>query len=279
MGLRCKKALVVFTGRRTYLVTRDIVECLKTKVGYNLDDVTTKRIRVLEEAFISEFWKYIPLGIEKEEVLVDIFKRSLEEKVLASERKVLSLDRIYVSNADFYLDITRETDSRTGEVKLSARNGCKTLEEQIKSFKGYDEIDLVDVGVFDGDTLLEVYNLLEAEGVSVGEVFLAVADKNGYNRVNEVKKVNVDRIFNFYEWIELRDFFGIDGRSVLSKDGIRRFIPYWENLGAWAGIPMNNIEDVRSLCLRTNKELKKILENGGFDLNKIGEAVIFRGEK
>ena len=76
------------------------------------------------------------------------------------------------------------------------------------------------------------------EGISVKQVYLGVA---GRGVEAELKDGNVEIITvygaNFYEWIELRDLLGIDGRAVgLSFEGYRLYIPYWENLTEWASI-------------------------------------------
>jgi len=77
------------------------------------------------------------------------------------------------------------------------------------------------------------------EGISVKQVYLGVA---GRGVEAELKDISVDEIItvygaNFYEWIELRDLLGIDGRAVgLSFEGYRLYIPYWENLTEWASI-------------------------------------------
>ena len=67
--------------------------------------------------------------------------------------------------------------------------------------------------------------------------------------------MSVLRTFNFYEWIELRDLFGIDGRATGILNGIRTFMPYWENLTQWASIPQCNEQKVAELCKYFNARL------------------------
>jgi len=98
----------------------------------------------------------------------------------------------------------------------------------------------------------------------------------------ELKDISVDEIItvygaNFYEWIELRDLVGIDGRAVgLSSEGYRLYMPYWENLTEWASIPKESMAPVKEICLKAYKAIMQLLRGNGSDISKIGKIVEYK---
>jgi len=137
---------------------------------------------------------------------------------------------------------------------------------------------LVRSPAFTGDTLLKIIKWFENEGISVKQVYLGVA---GRGVEAELKDVTVEIITvygaNFYEWIELRDLLGIDGRAVgLSSEGHRLYIPYWENLTEWASIPKESIEPVKEICQSSYKAIMQLLRGNGYDISKIGRIVEYK---
>jgi len=275
LGLRYKKVLIVFIPK-TYLITKDLVRTLEVKVGYTLKDAVKEAIVSLEDEFVYEFSMFIPSNVRLEVLTVVQIRESINR--MLNGGSILSLDRIYFEEADFYLDITRQTDSISGKISIDSRFGSSPLEQQIGNINGEKPVTLVDVGVFDGDTLLKTYSLLERFGVDIERVVLGVASEKGFKKVNSLRTVGVGRIFDFYEWIELRDLFGIDGRSVASRSK-RKFIPYWENLSDWASIQEKDCKEARNFCMEFNKRLKNILRQNGYDISQIGECVTYRGKK
>lgn len=273
--LRHKRVLVVFISGESYLVTRDLVPTLERKIGLTLSPFLRERIRLLEESFISELWKYIPEEINRIATGASTTSQELETIARSNGLPVVSLDRVYLTNADGYLEVTRVTDPNTGELTISSRPGNPKLEDQISQLKGYSEVNLVDVGAFEGDTLLEVCSLLEENRITVKEVFLGYSSIAANEKVSETKEVTTLNLFEFYEWIELRDFFGIDGRRIADQPGC--FIPYWENLTEWASIPGEYEKEVRALCQDYNKRLLSLLSKE--DLVRIGEPIAYGGKK
>jgi len=182
-------------------------------------------------------------------------------------------------NAPEFLEITRETNPVTGEVRIAERPGNKSLEEQINALRGYKKVSLVDVGAFEGDTILEICGRIEKEGVEVDGVYLGFSSEIANRKICDRYKSRVLNLFNLYEWIELRDFFGIDGRNVRCEDGRKMFIPYWENLIKWASIPEENEREVRELCISYNQKLFCLLEEAGQDISKTGKAISYGGKR
>lgn len=269
-----KQALVVFT----YLVTRDIVETLERKIDYNLTNKLRDEIRLLEVGFLSEFWQYLPSNLNKEAISASSISRQIGLLVNKSSLPVVSLDRVYLADADYYLEITRLTNPNTGEVTISQRPGNETLERQIEGLKDYKNIILADVGAFEGDTLIKICELIEDQGIVIDEIILGVSSNKANNKINNNRKLTSLNLFDFYEWIEMRDLFGIDGRSVGMKDGKRQYIPYWENLSGWASISKENESEVVNLCKKYYNQLKEMLIQEKFDFGKIGIPIKYGGE-
>jgi len=98
----------------------------------------------------------------------------------------------------------------------------------------------------------------------------------------ELKDISVDEIItvygaNFYEWIELRDLVGIDGRAVgLSSEGYRLYMPYWENLTEWASVPEESMAPVKEICLKAYRGIMQLLRDNGYYVSKIGRIVEYK---
>jgi len=273
----------------TYLITKDLLETLERKYGYNInDDDVQKKLSSVQEEFVQKFWEAakLPNGIERYEL--DASELSVELKNAIRDNcktPLISMDRVYIQNdssfkmVNDFLDVTRRTDPITGTVTLEERPGSSPLVEQITYLRNhYSEVSLADVGAFTGDTLLKIIKWLENEGISVKQVYLGVA---GRGVEAELKDGNVEIITvygaNFYEWIELRDLLGIDGRAVgLSSEGYRLYIPYWENLTEWASIPKESVEPVKEICQSSYIAIMQLLRGNGYDISKIGRIMEYK---
>jgi len=263
----------------TYLLSRDLVETLERKFGLLLDSSLKRDIRRLEEEFIDNFWKYIPSNVKPVCLSAQEVSNQMETELIGTQLPVISLDRVYVPNAQDFLEVTRQTDQQTGEVRIAERPGYPAIEEQIKRIRQYNPVLLADVGAFEGTTLLEICGLLERNGMNIEQVILGISSKEANKKLNKTRKVTALNLFNFYEWIELRDLLGIDGRNVGIKDERREFMPYWENLCKWASMPEENREEVERLCKEFNIQLIGRLWQEGYDLSKIGRPVKYLGKK
>ncbi len=225
----------------------------------------------MEDFFLSKFWRYIPEEINKITTNAITTSAELEMVARARDLPLISLDRVYAPNADGYLEITRVTDPNTKKVTIGERPGNPSLEEQFMPLQKYKQINLVDVGAFEGNTLLEICDFLKEKGLDIAEIFLGYSSLEAREKIRRNNKVTVLNLFQFYEWVELRDFFGIDGRRVAQKPDY--FIPYWENLNSWASIPLRYEWEVRSLCLDYNKGLLDLLNDEGCLVEKIGKPI------
>lgn len=242
----------------TYLITKDLVETLRNKYNFKLSEDLCSKIRILGNDFVSKFWgvSELPNSINKCELKANTLTTELMNLLRKNGNpEYVSLDRVYAPLAPKFLEVTRLTDPETGTIKISERYGSKPLLNQINDLEN-NRIILVDVGIFDGKTLLKVIDMMEQKNLTVTEIYLAVSNWNISPELNNNRSLRVVKRFNFYEWIELRDLLGIDGRNIgINNDGTRNYVPYWENLIDWASIPKVAEKKVVDLC----KEYSKIL--------------------
>ena len=261
----------VFIAGNSYVISKDLVPTLERKIGIDLSPFVRERIRLLEDFFLSKFWRYIPEDINK--ITTNAFTTSVELEAVIDERglPLISLDRVYAPKADGYLEITRVTDPKTNKITIGERPGNPSLEVQFIPLQKYTEINLVDVGAFEGNTILELCDLLEKKGLKIAEIFLGYSSVEAKEKISRNKKVTVLNLFQFYEWVELRDFFGIDGRRIAERPDY--FIPYWENLSSWASVPLQYKNEVKNLCLDYNKGLLQLLGSEGYPIERIGKPI------
>ncbi len=266
----------------TYLISKDIVETLERKLDFTLNQKIKTEIKILENEFLNKFWPYIPQEINQVSVNCQDTSTSLEQQTKLSNLPVISLDRVYITNAEAYLEVTRQTNANTGKITLAPRPNTPPLEEQISQIaKQYNKIVLTDVGAFGGDTIIEIINKLSAAKISIAEVYLGFSTNEATTKIKQkVPKTSAIQTYNFYEWIELRDLFGIDGRQVQSNKTNatqKQYIPYWENLENWASIPTQNVQTVTTLCQNYYQETIRLLSAQNHDISKIGTQVPYNG--
>lgn len=263
----------------TYLLSRDLVETLERKFGFSIDVVLKEDVKELEQEFIDCFRRYVPENVRYNCVNAQDISNQIASILEYARFPVISLDRVYIPSAQEFLEVTRQTNQETGQVKIAERPGALSIEEQVEKIREYKEIVLADVGAFEGTTILDICDLLSQRDIKVDEIVLGISSNEANKKLNKTRKVSALNLFNFYEWIELRDLFGIDGRNIGIRNGKREFIPYWENLCKWASISTENRDEVERLCKKFNSELIGKLWQEGYDLNRIGRPVKYLGKK
>lgn len=244
----------------TYLITNDLVLKTMNALGSTISEDLKNRIRNIGNGFLKGFWSISGIPEDVDRITLDgsYLSNELVKLLRKVEYPIVSLDRIYVppetSSDLFYIDVTRLTDQATGAVKLAARPGKKSIDEQASELKNIVKntpVALVDVGAFEGNTLLRVLNTLRKEDIKVAEIYLGVSNRRLNEKINYIARTNVVSTFDLYEWIELRDLIGIDGRKVgVDQKGTLQYIPYWENLTGWASISNENAYIVKQFCIK-----------------------------
>jgi len=105
----------------------------------------------------------------------------------------------------------------------------------------------------------------------VTAIHVAVANTPALHSAQHEYPIDCCQDFEFYDWVELRDFFGIDGRLIQGDE--RTFIPYWENLSEWASIPLEHEQCAAALCKEYHNKLKKLLDKNGHNTERIGKHI------
>ncbi|MFQ5621395.1 MAG: hypothetical protein ACE5FT_06140 [Candidatus Nanoarchaeia archaeon] len=224
------------------------------KLGIALEKSDADKIRLLEYEFLAEFWPYIPQDAEP--CVLNCTDISMELKKTVGEGTVVSLDRMYYPWADGFVDVTR------GSNGLQPRPDMASINEQVSSLPG--RFTLVDVGVFQGETLTDICERMEASGKQVDRIIVGIANRD----VRLVQPYTALNTYTLCDWMELRDLIGIDGKMVDVQE--RRFKPYWDNLVKGATIPVANESVVRGLCKVYNSKLLSILDI--YDLSALGKV-------
>lgn len=263
-----------FTVGPTYLITRDIAETLERKFGYALCGDARSGIARIEDGFLSDFWPQIPDNMNRAEIEASDASLRMDSLLSLSELPVISLDRVYATKADGYLEVTRITDPITGKMSLSERPGKMPLENQMELIGSYGRVVAADAGAFEGSTILEVCEMIEDRGASVEGIYLGISSPKVNSILNKNRRVvSLYTFEDLAEWIEMRDFLGIDGRNVGYCDGKRIYIPYWENLSEWASIPGESLDVVKEVCMDYNANLMGLLEGMGYSTESIGRPI------
>ncbi len=260
----------VFIVRPTYLITKDIIPTLERKIGIKLDSQTKQEIILLENEFLSEFCKFIPNDVEFIQSYALEVSTQLVEIISGNSNPTLSLDRVYMPISTYSFEITRLTDPITGKITFGSRPGYPSLQDQLCVIDRSKKITVADVGAFEGDTLIDTCTLLENNGVNVENILLGYSGESGIQKLETRWPVQCLNTYVFYDWIEMRDLLGIDGRRIAGKSG---FVPYYENLNGWASIS-SEVSDVASdVCRAFSDRLYNLLSSEGYDTGKIPEKL------
>ncbi|MGC8670124.1 MAG: hypothetical protein ACP5TL_03170 [Candidatus Micrarchaeia archaeon] len=266
----------------TYLITNDLVLKTESVVG-PLPERLKAELKSLGDEFVKEFWHTagIPESVATFELDGNNIRDELEGLLRETNYPIVSLDRVYITpktpGVVFYIDVTRLTDPNTGTVKLAPRPGKKPIDEQIKELKNLVDdspVALVDIGVFEGNTLLTAIDAMRRGGVSISEIYLGVSSRGFESKVGGKSKVSIANMFDLFEWIELRDLVGMDGRKVgLDQNGVLEYMPYWEDLEEWASVPKENVSATKRLCIKYYNRITDILAKEGYDIKAFGKPV------
>lgn len=170
----------------------------------------------------------------------------------------VTLDRVYFQSK-LHLDVTRAVDEHGDDAGVVARHGFKPLSEQVSDLKislqGQHEVVLVDDVIFSGGLLLELIDLLKAQGINVPVVVAGVAIGEGIGVLKNCG-IEVHAVRGFSTVIDEiceRDFLPgvpLSGRTVagIGKEGAPYILPFGRPQ-AWASIPEVWEQEFSKFCL------------------------------
>lgn len=207
----------------------------------------------------SEFSRFMKdifprFELVEEGELVSGINRIIEATGLTS----ISLDRVYVGNTKYFLDMARKVNSNGEDQGVGHRAGSPTLRNQFIALRNANarEIILVDDVVFTGDLIERVTRCLRKIGIEAPLVCAGIAIGEG---VDKIVKSGSD-IFSVRAYDEVideiceRDFYpGVpfSGRLV-SYEGVGVGVPYilpFGNPEKWASIPENRVKIFSRFCI------------------------------
>ncbi|MDE1870153.1 MAG: hypothetical protein KGH71_04180 [Candidatus Micrarchaeota archaeon] len=291
-------------ANRTYIITKDVNDTLLNKLGVN-EVMTVPKLRDqidrLQDSLIKEF-----KGVLSPDTNIKVFdtatiSSSIQKKLVELVRNdiypiSISLDRVYRRYASLHLEVTRAINPINGDkLPLTNRHNSAPLQDQVKdlavmiNFLKHKypskkiEVAMLDVGSFEGNTVTMIEELLRSADIFVNHIVLGLSTPQGYGNLLKIygDRVSVRIPTEFYEWMELRDLFLIDGKQVPDSyrvNGARVFVPYTEMLVKDASVPEQNEREAIEICLRYNKEILEILKSNGVNRDRIGEFVLLTEE-
>jgi len=268
---------------KDYLVSKGLVPLLVNRYGLQLSNELKERIRELEDEFAQTLGGILqcksifgehPLSyrVLDDESIINSVRELLERE----KRPKISFDDVYFQDLaeDFY-SITRLTNpDEFSDKRVGPRPGfpeLQTQRERLANRFRSNGVVFLDIGIFEGETLMDEVDKFREIGVNVERVVLAIGNTEYVERMRKKVPVDVANIYDFGEWIEIRDFFGFDGRKPI-RDNITGYsneiliIPYKENLGTWASIPKGLETEVKKLCEQSNRDLINELRREGIDV-------------
>jgi hypothetical protein len=172
--------------------------------------------------------------------------------------------------------VTRLQDPNrlTESPQLGPRFANPTLETQVENLRAKfgNEVDVMDIGVFGGDTLAGEINRFAEGGVKIGNIYVMFAGQEGIERIAETgSKLNYVRPVDWVDWLEMRDCVGFDGRKVRmygeAVDCSRNlFVRYTEKSNSWASIPEEARSQYENMYQDYFQAIKSILACDGIDV-------------
>jgi|GEM_PF-2180482 len=295
----------MLSRNKTYLLTGGLVPLMENRYGLPLNSETKQSLRLIEQYYFSEMRDLIGKRKDKDDLgeflwefefisdnEVDSILRSLISKG-GRKNPIISFDDIYCQDLpDGNYQITRiqNPNNLNEPPRLGPRFKADTLDEQVKKIKERygNKIDLMDIGTFEGGTIGdEIEYRFRKNGIEVEKVYLAFSGKKGVERINSLGvELKTSKIFDWVDWLEMRDCLGFDGRKVPMRhqDKLENlFIKYSENSGNWASIPKEFENDFTEKYNSFFRTIKSILAMDGitaelnpFKRNKIVQALTLK---
>jgi hypothetical protein len=272
---------------KIYLLTGGLVPLLENRHNLDLTAEGRRELMGLEGSYFNEFKNRLNGHNDEEKGLIWDVKSFSGKKIenefgkmlslRSKDRPLISFDDIYCTGlADGFYHVTRLMDPNnlSSGTFLGPRFNYPSLDEQIREIKVKfgGEIDIMDIGTFEGETIDgEVKMRFAKQGVNIKNAFLYVAGIEGIRNLRVTGlKVEYVHSFDWIDWIELRDCFGLDGRkiSVSTEEGVvNSFVPYTHDSNSWASIPNKFREDFDSMYMDYFVRIKEILSQMRININ------------
>lgn len=276
---------------KMYLLSGGIVPLLENRYEVSLDQKAKTRIRVLEQEYFKEMhglldgrkesdgegefsWKVEFIGDEA----IDESMRKVIAAKRVVERPLVTFDDVYcvdLANGRYHVTRINDPFDLSKKAVSGPRLGYASLEEQVRSIRKNlgDEIDVIDIGVFEGDTLMSEARRFGNEGVKINNVYTAFAGKAGIKNLSEIGiNLHSAMIADWVDWLELRDCIGFDGRKVLwqgNGEKPKGFFVRYDFRPGWASIPEGMEQKFTQLYDSYFAKIRDALKDSGIDANLV----------
>ena len=243
------------------------------------------KVRKLERGFANRFShlmrdKYKTVQYTTKD-LGQVLDGSLK---LNSEFPVVSLDErvfpIKGSETTAYLNVRRLADRKGDIIGITAREGFPPVEEQVQKLvdMGLREVELVDVGIWTGGTVVELISALgHPDNVRIVAVYFAIAAMDKSQKTQEILK---EHGINAYiplpaelvvDWVTTTHILNFSGMAGEMRGGKIGSMSYWDWLPKWASIPEELVGGVRQLCMKYRFDILHTLEELHSKVPRLGE--------
>jgi len=273
--------------KRPYLLTGGLAPLFKNRYRLPLSSSSIKSLEKIELEYFMQFKEMMKDHITNDEQgkyswdVRFIPSLEIEEKISSvvaqnkNSRPIISFDDVYCTNiAQGHYSVTRLANPFNLNCSdfPGPRFGKKSLDEQTQDILNNfgKHIDLMDVGVFCGDTLIrEVEQRFTKKGLKINNVYVAFAGPQGIKNLREAGiNLKYSEAIEWVDWLEMRDCIGFDGRKVMhkseNKEVYNAFVKYTEKLDDWASIPQKYQDQFKKLYTCFFYKINKLLEEDGY---------------
>ncbi len=137
-----------------------------------------------------------------------------------NELSAVSIDRVY-DHTRYHLELNRVADENFNIIGEAERPGSLPLEEQIEKLPHKLPLVIVDDGIFSGDTLIGLINLLKLSGRLVKQIIVGLDIQSGEREIlkqyPQLQIKSVLKFKNVIDWVCERDFYlgaPLSGRTL-----------------------------------------------------------------
>jgi len=253
------------TIKKPYLLTGGLVPLIENRHRISLSEPTRESLRSLEKSYFGAASALLNGREEKDEsgnvkYIWDV--QFIPDEVISNNlgnliennrtnKPLISFDDVYCQDkpeGNYHVTRIQDPNKLDENPELGPRFATPELEVQVADIKERygKEIDVMDIGVFGGDTLAREIKRFKDGGVKIGNIYVMFAGQEGIDRIaNEGSDLKYVQKVDWIDWLEMRDCIGFDGRKVRMKPGKNNpenlFVRYIERSAKWASIP----EDVK----------------------------------
>jgi len=216
--------------KNTYLISTGIVDLLQNRYKLKLSDTGINNINTLELEFVNKLGEKLDDKYDFRIIPSKEIKTAMKNAYNSiNGLPVILLDDVYFNDTKDFpvngnIDITRLVDDVNdfNKKSLGPRNGGPSLEAQIKKLSQYKgkDIALMDIGIFEGETLFKEYcgivSILKDNGINASRIYVSILNSASEDRLKNKIEIIAGTKYNFEggDWLEVRDFLGLDGRKM-----------------------------------------------------------------